>query len=326
MPRAKMISSEPSQQQALTAGPAQNAMLRRVQTSARIPPVLVPASNSLAKQVLARNGTDPKPGTPRTLVLFEENEASSEQYASKAATSGAFNEKGERLDSHRNRARLLTRTIPHSVMANVRTRTPAPINNLTRLVFWGHGGPNEFCGFKPAEFAELLDKWRALNPTLQTVDMPTCNVRHYESQNAGSALGIPYVDALKPELDKRGLIRKQVGDGGLDIRTVPVSARGAKDTMSKLFWDEPTATWAYATGPTQMVKDPKTGAAGTGFARAEFLLKPGPSKQAEYRQRPGFKEGLAWRAERAITDKELPEGASFAYGGIDELMDFLVPL
>jgi hypothetical protein len=293
-----------------------------VQTSARTPPVLVPASNALASQILARDETDPKPGPPRTLILFEENPASSEQHALKAQTSGTFNEKGERLDSHRNRARLLNRTIPNSVIANVRTRTPVKIKNLTRLVFWGHGAPNNFCGFTPAHFAELLKKWKEENPTLQAVDMPTCNVRHYESRDRDTELGVAFTDALKPELDKRGLIAV----GGLTIRTVPQAARGAKDTMSKLFWDEPTGTWVYATGPTEMTKDPKTGAMGTDFARAEFLLKPGPTKQAEYRQRPGFKEGLAWRAERAIADKELPEGASFAYGTTDKLMDLLVPL
>jgi hypothetical protein len=120
--------ANPAQQQALRSGPPQKATLRTIQTSARTPPVLVPASNALARQILARDETDPKPGPPRTLILFEENEASSEQYALKAQTSGTRNEKGELLDSHRNRARLLNRTTPNSVIANVRTRTPVGLH------------------------------------------------------------------------------------------------------------------------------------------------------------------------------------------------------
>lgn len=283
----------------------------------------MPPSNALARQVLARNGSDKKAGQSNTLILFEENEASAKQHAWTAESGSGFSKTGERLDSHRNRATKLSRTIPNSRTASVKTRAPIRIGNLTRLVFWGHGAPNDFCGFTPSGFADLLAGWKKENPTLQTVDMPTCNVRHYDSENEAE-LGRSYVEALKPELVKRGLIGGP--DGGLTIRTVPASARGAKDTMSKLFWDEPTATWVYATGPSGRVKDPVTGAMGSPFAKAEFLLKPGPTKQAEYKKREGFQEGLAWRAERAIADKELPEGASYAYGGIDKLMDLLVPL
>jgi hypothetical protein len=66
----------------------------------------------------------------------------------------------------------------------------------TTLTIWGHGGPDSFAELTAPELATFIRAWKSRNPTLNTVELVTCDARHSDDPNNRDS----FTDKLMPLL------------------------------------------------------------------------------------------------------------------------------
>lgn len=69
-----------------------------------------------------------------------------------------------------------------------------PHSTDTTLTIWGHGGPQQFAEFTPAQLAAFVQRWKTANPGLKTLELITCDARHVQDDRDS------YTDKLMPLL------------------------------------------------------------------------------------------------------------------------------
>lgn len=142
-------------------------------------------------------------------------------------------------DDHETRARSLA-TAYFTTAQSIRT-APTTIAGLDKLVFWGHGTRDKFCMKTPDEFVELIGEWRRKNPSLEVVEMLTCNIRHVERKTDS------FTDQVVTALSRRANRRAdRVTFRALPKATAP---NGVSCAYSILKWHPRSATWAYIAAP-----------------------------------------------------------------------------
>lgn len=118
---------------------------------------------------------------------------------------------------------------------------PRKVAGLTRLTFWGHGIPEEFCELKVPAFADLLLDWKKKNSGLDSVEILTCNGR-FTGNGTES-----YVGTLR----RLVLQRKYAALDGLTFRALPdgTTPSGKTCHYSILSRDPATKSWSYVATP-----------------------------------------------------------------------------
>lgn len=144
-------------------------------------------------------------------------------------------------DDHTDRAKGLAAA--YATTASKFAGDAATVPGLTRMVLWGHGTADYFCGLRPETFIERIKGWQQANPTLETVEMITCNIRHIEHGTDS------YTDKVVTALSRKPnrSVKK------LQFRALPVcvTPTGQKCGYSILKWHPRSATWAYIGAPTK---------------------------------------------------------------------------
>lgn len=158
---------------------------------------------------------------------------------------------GNKKADHRDRATVLA-TLYGGMLLDSPTlrRNPHSVDGLETIIFWDHGSSDRFCGMTPPEMAETVKAWKKKNPTLDAIEIITCNARHV------GTLKHSFTDALLISLSKK--IARTV-----KIKALPVLylKDGTRCTNSILLWDKDRNSWAYFgtgdyKGPTKRYKGP----------------------------------------------------------------------
>lgn len=140
---------------------------------------------------------------------------------------------------HQNRAAKLASVIPGATSGLVSSPPRCIGTGLDTLIFWGHGTFVNLCGKTSAELAALIKDWRRLNPGLNSVELITCNARHF-SGNADS-----YANQLKATL-RSGVLSST---RNVKVLALPVAVGGIRNACSILLADWQSGTWVYVTAP-----------------------------------------------------------------------------
>lgn len=142
-------------------------------------------------------------------------------------------------NDHETRARSLATA--YFTTASSINDAPRKVDGLEKLVFWGHGTRDYFCGKSPSDFVTLIRDWRKLNESLSTVEMLTCNIRHVENQTDS------YTDRVVTQLSRRA---NKTADK-VKFRALPkaMAADGTNCDYSILKWHPGSSTWAYIAAP-----------------------------------------------------------------------------
>lgn len=71
-----------------------------------------------------------------------------------------------------------------------------PVSADTTLTIWGHGGPDIFAELTAQALGTFIRAWKTRNPTLNTVELVTCDARHSDDPNNRDS----FTDKLLPLL------------------------------------------------------------------------------------------------------------------------------
>jgi hypothetical protein len=110
---------------------------------------------------------------------------------------------------------------------------------LDTLVFWGHGDAYRLCNKTPNDMVKTISAWKKLNPQLNTVELITCNARHFTGPNDS------YANQLKKGL--RSGFRSSTRN--ITVKALPVTVSGSQNAFSILLAEPNTKSWCYVTGP-----------------------------------------------------------------------------
>lgn len=112
-------------------------------------------------------------------------------------------------------------------------------NGDATLTIWGHGDETTLAELMDVELGALIQAWRALNPSLKTVELVTCNAQHNQNPLAGYATRVAkFVERKYKDIAVKALPKGQ-----------------HPDDFSILWASERTATFCYLTAPSQATFD-----------------------------------------------------------------------
>ena len=181
-----------------------------------------PLAAALARAVLARNnhdgGEEDRPVHQTVQILYTKDHAA--------------------------RARAMESALPEA-RASLVSDEPTAIRGLKTLVLWGHGTSVSLCDLGTDAMADLIQRWRKLNSSLQSIDIVTCNARHYAPQGTKQVeFNDSYVNRLKVALKSRGRATRK-----LTMRALPITVTGERNAWSILLAEAATKSWVYVTAP-----------------------------------------------------------------------------
>ncbi len=142
---------------------------------------------------------------------------------------------------HKARAEGLQEVTPGSKSEEITvTYRPTTIAGLHTIVFWCHGDPTQLCDINPSAMVTFLQRAKSANPGLKTVEMITCNARHYSPVLTSRS----YVDQVK-----RGMSGITSSLRGITLKAMPLGATGSREAFSILLADAGTKSWVYVVAP-----------------------------------------------------------------------------
>lgn len=163
---------------------------------------------------------------------------------------------------HKLRADTLANSLANDALSDPVDKKPVKVAGLKRLVFWGHGDKGSLCHKPARDIVQLIKDWKSLNDGLKTVEILTCNARHFTDTTAGDVVPEKHLKSLLTHMDKDKRIdnsmAKQIKRGlkysiypsvrKLKLLAMPVSVNGGHNQTSILYWDGNTTSWCYVTG------------------------------------------------------------------------------
>jgi hypothetical protein len=209
-------------------------------------------------------------------------------------------------DEHKERAVALASETPGSRSGEIEATPPTKITegSLDALTFWGHGSSDKFCGREPDELAKLIGMWRKLNSGLKTVELITCDARHYYKGDTDA-----YADKLKSAM-RCGFLPPT---SGMKVKALPVTVTGKQNGVSILLAETVFKTWAYLTAPAgAMSKDEF-------LMPAQSLVRFIPGKEGGFEP---YKGNLAVRANE-LAKEQKDRNWTIAYGYLNTLRAYL---
>lgn len=140
---------------------------------------------------------------------------------------------------HEDRAKELA--VAYAAETRDASKSPKKVPGLTRLSYWGHGTPANFCEMSELEFAEQLLDWKKKNSGLDSVEILTCNGR-FSGDGRQS-----YVEKVRSLL----LQPKYAALHQLKFRALPAGTTpsGKACHYSILNRDMTTKSWSYVAAP-----------------------------------------------------------------------------
>lgn len=167
-------------------------------------------------------------------------------------------------NDHRVRATALATA--YAATAGAISDNVAQVPGLTKMVLWGHGTAGEFCRMRPEALVAKIRSWQVVNPTLETVEMITCNIRHAETGRHS------YTDKVVTELSRKpNKALKQIKFRALPICTTP---DGQTCGYSILKWHPASSTWAYVAAPVKDVLNHWDNHMHDGVVKLEDFMAP----------------------------------------------------
>lgn len=118
------------------------------------------------------------------------------------------------------------------------------VMRIDTLTFWGHGDSSTFCGLSAKDFVKKVKEWKKWNPTINTVEIITCNSRHGTelSQRVNGEIEKSWVKSYTDQV-KRDLKKKR-----LTVKALPMGMGiGSANRWSILKYSGTTNTWLYIT-------------------------------------------------------------------------------
>ncbi|MBC8145834.1 MAG: hypothetical protein H7X80_09615 [bacterium] len=149
-------------------------------------------------------------------------------------------------DGHKNRCMALGAATPaSSVVAASGPVLDKKVMKIDTLTFWGHGDASKFCGMTAMNFVAKVKEWMKWNPTIKTLEIVTCNSRHWTIDSRRLDDGTietswvkSYTDQVKPQLKKLGLV----------VKALPMGmGNSGANRWSILKFSPTTNTWLYVT-------------------------------------------------------------------------------
>lgn len=174
-------------------------------------------------------------------------------------------------DDHQQRALALSTALVNQAAADPVSVAPKAVQGLRTLVFWGHGDKDALCRLSSREVVRLIGQWHALNPTLDAVEIITCNARHYDDAWLTKTDDKGKISKIKPKTHLHSYLAhalsgkrinnsmaKQVKRGlkygrdskvqKIQLKSMPESLNGSHNQYSILYWDQSSFSWCYVTG------------------------------------------------------------------------------
>ncbi|MGI4879761.1 MAG: hypothetical protein ACRYG4_19970 [Janthinobacterium lividum] len=160
------------------------------------------------------------------------------------------------------RADTLMNSLAHDAVSDLITVVPVAVAGLTTLILWGHGNDTGLCGKNAQAIVATIKAWRTLNPNLKTVEIITCNSRHF-SDHPGGVQPEKFWKSQISHLFSRinNSMAKQVKRGlkysssdalkSIKVKSMPESTNGNFGKYSILYWQQTTSTWCYVIGDTE---------------------------------------------------------------------------
>lgn len=179
---------------------------------------------------------------------------------------------------HANRATALAAANPGSRHGLIDTTKPAAIQGLDTLSFWGHGDQWKLCNKTPDELVRLIGQWKALNATLKTVELITCNARHCVGGDA-------YANRVK-----NGLHGFLSSTRDITVKALPTTVSGKLNAFSILLAETNTKSWVYVTAP---------GADDKLLMQAQSLIQ---YERTQDGRLVSFRGDIAQRADKTVRD------------------------
>lgn len=176
---------------------------------------------------------------------------------------------------HQQRAQVLMNSLAADAVADPVDVAPKRVDGLTTLVLWGHGSHTGLCGLNNGkEVVQRINQWKDLNSGLKTVEIITCNSRHFDDSWLTARNDKDEVVQLKPKVYLKSRLThlgagdrinnsmaKQVKRGlkysiypsirKIKVMSMPEALGGAFNQYSILYWEGVTNSWCYVIGPTE---------------------------------------------------------------------------
>ena len=233
-------------------------------------------------------------------------------------------------NDHQMRAQALATSLVNDAIADDIDKTPEKVAGLKTLIFWGHGNQVALCNKSGRGIVEIINAWKKLNSDLKTVEIITCNSRHFD-EKVKSTKPTKHIKSVLTHLGsekrinnsiakvvKRGLkyslypsIRK------IRVLSMPESVRGSYKQHSILYWDPPSTSWCYVTGATE----PEMFTTGTNIKYTK-KMPPDPLSQWDDARTGDFPTRLA----AAKIDFPSADYSDCVAGPLNTLRDVLVEI
>jgi hypothetical protein len=208
---------------------------------------------------------------------------------------------GHAKNDHGPRGKLLAQVHGGSC-GYIETAIATPKPGLVTLVLWGHGDAEKLCGMKAADAAEVVKRWKAINPGIKTLEIITCNARH------ASGSGSPYVSQLKSKLTG---FRSSTRD--IEIKALPVAVGGKRNNWSILLAEPVFKSWVYITAP---------GANDALLMQAKTLIDYEAGERGEGLQ--SYRGDIAIKADQSVRAAPMNRQWTMNYGYFNTLRSHLV--
>ena len=167
-------------------------------------------------------------------------------------------------NDHQKRSQALATSLVNDAIADDIDKTPQKVTGLKTLIFWGHGNQIALCNKSAREIVEIINAWKKLNSDLKTVEIITCNSRHFD-EKVKNTKPKKHIKSVLTHLGSgqriNNSIAKQVKRGlkyslypsirKIRVLSMPESVRGSYKQHSILYWDPPSTSWCYVTGATE---------------------------------------------------------------------------
>lgn len=211
-------------------------------------------------------------------------------------------------DDHQARAESMAGLLPYAKAGEIDATKPVKIKGLTTLAFWGHGDATQICDKSPAGLVEIVKAWKKRNPGLRTVELITCNSRHYKPTPTGK--GTSFANKFKQKLHSGVLSSTK----DITVKAMPKSISGKANAWSILLADNPTRSWVYVVAP---------GATDSELMQAQALIRFTKTATGGY---VDYKGDIADRAQQVVANKAATDQWQMLYGHYDDLRNYVVPV
>lgn len=210
---------------------------------------------------------------------------------------------GHAKNDHGTRAKILAQATG-GTYSYIETNVPTPKPGLDTLILWGHGDPTALCGLHANEMAEVVKRWKAVNPAIKTLEIITCNAGHAAKGSKAYAI------QLKSKLHG---FRSSTRD--ITLKTLPTAVGGRSNSWSILLAEPTYKSWVYITAP---------GANADELMKAKTLIDYDPAPIGSGLGVSSYRGDIAIKADKVVRAAPMTRTWTMNYGYFNTLRSQLV--